>query len=145
MGFGQADLGLNRVRFGSVIDSGHPWATGSGFPQPTMVFSGPLEWDTPKAGVEGGFTNDFSIRDVSGVMNITKWDGSTGAPVKAAFYRTTPVTVAGLATADAAPLDGDSAYVTDAASCAFLGAVTGGGSTHCPVHYDSSSSSWKGG
>jgi hypothetical protein len=55
------------------------------------------------------------------------------------------VTVAGLATADATPADGDRAYVTDATSCTFLAAVAGGGSAHCPVHYDSSSSSWKGG
>jgi hypothetical protein len=142
MGFGQADLGLNRVRFGSVIDSGHPWATGSSFPQPTMVFSGPLEWDTPKAGAESGFTNDFSIRDVAGLMTITKWDNSASAGLKAAFLRSNATTVAGLATADPTPAHGDRAYVSDATSCGFAAPVSGGGSTECPVYYDGA---WKGG
>ncbi|MDE2102987.1 MAG: hypothetical protein KGL39_37430 [Patescibacteria group bacterium] len=35
------------------------------------------------------------------------------------------------------------AYVTDATSCTFLGALTGGGSTVCPVFFDGTS--WKGG
>ena len=35
---------------------------------------------------------------------------------------------------------GAKAYVTDAMSCAFLGGLTGGGSTFCPVIY--SGSAW---
>lgn len=62
-----------------------------------------------------------------------------------AFLGLTPTTVSALATADASPSDGDSAYVTDASACTFSSAVTGGGSVHCRVHYDSSSASWKAG
>jgi hypothetical protein len=139
-GFGQADLGLNRVRFGAVEDSGHPWETG--IAQPTLALSGPLEWDTPKAGAESGFTNDFSIRDVAGLMTITKWDNSASAGLKAAFLRSNATTVAGLATADPTPAHGDRAYVSDATSCGFAAPVSGGGSTECPVYYDGA---WKGG
>lgn len=58
---------------------------------------------------------------------------------------TTPLTVSGLAAADPSPTDGDAGYVTDAMSCTFGSAVSGSGSTHCRVHYDGSSSSWKAG
>jgi hypothetical protein len=70
-------------------------------------------------------------------------DGVTA--VAASFTRTTPTTVSGLAEADPSPVDGDSAFVTDAANCQFNLGVAGGGSVHCRVHFDSSSSSWKAG
>jgi hypothetical protein len=140
VGFGQADLKPNRLRLGGVNDSGHPWATS--VIQPTLALSAPLEWDRPNAGAEAGFTNDFSIRDVAGLMTITKWDNSAAAGVSAQFLRSVPVTVAGLATADPSPAHGDRAYVNDATSCAFAAPVSGGGTTECPVYYDGA---WKGG
>jgi hypothetical protein len=42
-----------------------------------------------------------------------------------------------------AGVKGQRAYVTDAISCLFLGAVTGGGSTFCPVVFNGSE--WVGG
>lgn len=59
--------------------------------------------------------------------------------------RMTPTTVAGLATFDPTPSDGDMAYVTDATSPTFNGALTGGSTVHTRVHYDGSSSSWRAG
>jgi hypothetical protein len=62
------------------------------------------------------------------------------------FENIAPSTVAQLSTNDPSPSDGDKAYVTDAVSCAtFNAAVTGGGSGHCPVHYNATTSAWTAG
>jgi hypothetical protein len=48
-------------------------------------------------------------------------------------------TVSGLATAFTSPTVGMRAYVTDATACGtFMGTLTGGGSTYCPVNYNGS-------
>lgn len=62
-----------------------------------------------------------------------------GGGIVGPFVRTTPVTVAGLSTADPSPQVGDRALVTDARSCAFGVAVGGGGSISCPVYYNGTS------
>jgi hypothetical protein len=79
------------------------------------------------------------------VLQLQNASLSASAGLQLAFERAVPTTVSGLATVDPSPADGDRAYVTNATTCTFGSAVTGGGSTHCPVHYDSSSSSWKAG
>jgi hypothetical protein len=88
------------------------------------------------AGASGGFyfyewngtatTNTANI-DASG--NI-----SAGATINTASY-----TVAGLP----AGIIGQRAIVTNATTCTFMGAITGGGSTFCPVIYNGSA--WVGG
>lgn len=55
-----------------------------------------------------------------------------------AALRLSPGTVAGLATMDPSPLDGDRGYVTDAVSCSGASAVAGSGSLHCAVYYNGS-------
>lgn len=74
-------------------------------------------------------------------------NGGTGnaALIATGILRLTPGTVANLATIDSSPLDGDRALVTDAVTCVLASAVTGSGSTRCPVYYDGGSSSWKAG
>ena len=88
-----------------------------------------------------------AITDTLGTLTATQTltNKTLAGPVFSTFVHFTPTTVSGLATADPSPSDGDKAYVTDATACTFNTAVTGSGSTHCPVHYDGSSSSWKGG
>jgi hypothetical protein len=41
-----------------------------------------------------------------------------------------------VSTLPASPSQGDFAFVTDAVACTFLAALTGGGSTVCPVFYN---------
>jgi hypothetical protein len=48
-----------------------------------------------------------------------------------------------VATLPAAPPTGSRAYVTDAVACTFLAAITGGGTTYCPVNY--TGAAWQGG
>jgi hypothetical protein len=55
---------------------------------------------------------------------------------------TTPSTFVDL---PASPVDGQRAFITNAAALTFGSAVAGGGSLHGPVYYDGSSSSWKAG
>ncbi|MEJ0065027.1 MAG: hypothetical protein WDM85_05985 [Caulobacteraceae bacterium] len=140
-GFGQADLGFNRIRFGEAPDSGNPWNKDPTLQQ-TLVLSGPLEFDTATGST---FTDDFRVADCSAVLCVQNAAGTAAAPIKVSYERVVPTTVAGLSTIDASPADGDAAFVSDATACTFMSAVAGGGSMHCPVHYDGSSSSWKAG
>ena len=141
LGFGQADLSFNRIRFGAAGDSGSPYDKGAA-DQPTLVTAGPIEFQSATGTT---FVAGERIHDASGLLSVENAAGGSAAPIKVSFARVVPTTVLGLATADASPSDGDSANVTDAVTCTFMSAVTGGGSTHCPVHYDGSSSSWKAG
>lgn len=65
--------------------------------------------------------------------------GVGGAGYFGGFVRPGGFTVAALPAGSA----GARAYVTDATSCTFLGSLTGGGSTYCPVTYNGSA--WVGG
>jgi hypothetical protein len=143
-GFGQADLGYARVRFGVTDDSGHAWdATLT--KQSTLAVSAPIEWDTPLGSPGAGFTKDFRINDASHMMSVETAAGNAAAGVKVAFVRLIPTNVSGLSTADPTPSDGDTAYVTDANSPTFNGALTGGGIVHTNVHYDGSAAAWRAG
>jgi hypothetical protein len=62
-----------------------------------------------------------------------------GGHVVAAYIRTAPTTVSNLAVIDPSPALGDRALLIDAKSCAFGVAVSGGGSTTCPVYYNGTS------
>jgi hypothetical protein len=78
-------------------------------------------------------TNLLSV-DMSG--NIT----SGGRLTVGSYLRTAGYTVASL---PASPGAGAIAYVTDAVTCTFLAALTGGGSTFCPVTFNGTA--WNGG
>ncbi|HEY2710067.1 MAG TPA: hypothetical protein VGI95_18630 [Caulobacteraceae bacterium] len=143
-GFGQADLGYGRIRFGVTNDSGHAWDATVAL-QATLAVSAPIEWDTPLGSPGAGFSKDFRINDTGHLMSIENAAGSAQAGVKVGFVRMSPTTVSGLATADPTPVDGDTAYVTDAAAPTFNSTLSGGGSVHTNVHYDASASTWKAG
>jgi hypothetical protein len=70
-------------------------------------------------------------------------------PVKidGSYLRVAPTTInsSGVVAGDTSPADGDHVFVTNATSCTFMSAVVGSGLTHCPLHYDGSSASWKAG
>ena len=75
--------------------------------------------------------------------------GASGNPV-GVIYSTIDnakaQTLAQLNTADPSPSAGDSAYITDATSCAtFNAAVTGGGASQCRVHWNSVTAAWTAG
>jgi len=137
------------IRFGAVGDSATPQAqttkaqsVGGGCTTACTNTAGPdwtwdgaastgtgvgggFIWKTTKAGASGSTVNTFSTAfQISG----------KGVPVFPGF------TVATLPTTPGA---GGHAYVTDATSCTLLGALTGGGSTVCPVFYNGSA--WVGG
>jgi hypothetical protein len=82
-----------------------------------------------------------------GMLTLDNGSGTSNTGYQAGFINLSPNTLSGLTTQDPSPQDGDQAAITDCnANCTTLnGAVTGGGSTHEHVHYDSSSSSWKAG
>lgn len=79
-------------------------------------------------GGTSNFTGNYGVLDTS----AQNWQMS-GA------LRTGIYTVA---TLPSAPGDGYRAYVTDALTPAFLGAVVGGGAVHTPVYYNSGTSAW---
>ena len=88
-------------------------------------------------GIDNYNNNTDTIRD--GII-INGSSGQVSAPQ--GFY--TPIGMPGF-TVLTLPrgVTGQRAYVTDAISCPFLGAVTGGGSTFCPVVFNGSK--WVGG
>lgn len=142
VGFGQASLGAdaatseNAIRFGGAGNSGVPWDT-TAANQPALTMGGALI-----LGV--GLTEEAQLKGNSGGgISVTAPNSATLAPLTAAYWRTTPTTVAALSTLDASPQDGDSAFVTDATAPTFNGTLTGGGSVHTRVHYDGSASAWK--
>jgi hypothetical protein len=145
LGMGQADLKPNRLLIGESDNQALPWETTPGN-QPTLVIPGHVEFDTANGAGHLGFTGGESFSDAGGgVLQLQNAALSASAGLQLAFERAVPTTVSGLATVDPLPADGDRAYVTNATTCTFGSAITGGGSTHCPVHFDSSSSSWKAG
>lgn len=96
--------------------------------------TGSLVWGNA---VSGFGTNDLLVtRVTTGVAKIASNGASAGAIV------TDPKTVTNLPAAATAGA-GARAFVTDATACTFGGAITGGGSTPCPVY--STGSAWLGG
>ena len=145
LGMGQADLGADRLLIGESDNQAKPWETTPSL-QPTLVIPGHIEFDLANGVGHLGFTGGESLSDAGGgVLQLQNAALSANAGLQVGFERVVPTTVSGLAMVDASPVDGDRAYVTNAATCTFGSAVTGGGSTHCPVHFDGSSSSWKAG
>jgi len=141
VGMGKESTSNSNVFVGSSANNDTPWddavgdqidldtlgchgtgiAAGGGFQgTPAIYMTGKL------CGLSGGGIE---------VENAAK---TAAAPIMASIYRTTPTTVSGLSTADASPAVGDRAVVTDATACTFNSAVTGGGSTKCPVVYTGS-------
>lgn len=158
LGFGFAanssSLADNVVRFGSVSNFAQPWdnygpdqddfglIAGIQFGQGTGTNVSP---ESGGATYYERLVGQANVLDLAGPANGGGTLGTHNVGLQTAFVRFIPVTVAGLATADPTPADGDSAYVTDATSCSTLnGSLTGGGSTHCRVHYDGSGTpAWK--
>jgi hypothetical protein len=124
-------------------------------------FGAPGTWDDVAAnqwpiGIPGGVafgTNVTSagygemLKDSSGLLDLTTphqgGAGSHAVGLQLGFERLVPVILSSLSTVDPTPGVGDRATVTDATSCTFNIAVTGGGSTKCPVYYDGSA--WRAG
>lgn len=73
---------------------------------------------------------------VTNLLSVSK----TGTLAVGAAIALTGYTVS---TLPASPVQGWSAFVTDAVACTFLASLTGGGSAFCPVHYNGSA--WVGG
>jgi len=141
LGIGPESPSNNNFRFGHSGNEVSPWDDDGTYPTDVDVAGC---WGTgigAGAGFQGGagVVWEGKLCPLSGggfeIMNAAK---SGDAPLKAAFYRTVATTVSGLATVDASPSVGDRAVVTDATSCAFNSAVTGGGSAKCPVVYTGS-------
>ena len=135
------------LRLGGAGNLGSPWDDTSAT-QPDLGMGGCLRLGTASGtAFQGGTGLAFHVRlcDNAGVATFYNTTKSALMPIAAAFQRTAPTTVSALSALDASPADGDRAYVTDAIACTFLSAVTGGGSTHCPVHYDGSTATWKAG
>lgn len=89
------------------------------------------------ASFTAGVSQDAWIKRIgAGIFRIQNNSSTAGVLVTAA------TTVSGLPAAATAGA-GARGYVTDATSCTFLGALTGGGSTKCPVVSDGTS--WTGG
>jgi hypothetical protein len=110
--------------------------------------AGCFEFGTASGGAyDGGqgITWNEKLCDAGGFLEVWNDSKSVAAGLKAGYLGLAPTTASGLATVDPSPTDGDRAYVTNATACTFGSAVTGGGSAHCPVYYDGSSSSWKAG
>jgi hypothetical protein len=157
-GIGQCDensgagIGPNCLVLGAADNSGFPYDYNSAH-QPNLKLPGHVIYATPNgaSGFVGGERLGDGGAHVLQVQACTTASadcdggGFTGAGVQTGFYRMTPTTVAGLATLDPTPADGDSAFVTDATAPTFNGALTGGGTVHTRVHYDGSASAWKAG
>jgi hypothetical protein len=94
---------------------------------------------------DGSLTYSELLKNSSGILDLTTPAGAHTIGEKVGFLRLVPTTVAGLATQDPSPSDGDTAFVTDATAPTFNGALTGGGSAHTNVHYDGSAAAWKAG
>jgi len=139
----------NIMRFGAIQDLNTGWDDNA-VDQPDWGVEGCFQLGSQNgshAVATGGVgvTWDAAICDVGGVMTVQNSAKTSTAPISAYFNRPHSGTLAQLNTADPTPADGDAGFINDAASCTFMSAVAGGGSTHCPVHYDSSSTSWKAG
>ena len=81
----------------------------------------------------------------NGTTGIAVSGGSSTVYLGASVSTTTPIATPGytVSTLPSGMPTGARAYVTDANTCTFLGALTGGGSTFCPVVYNGSA--WVGG
>ena len=141
VGIGRADTTSWDMRLGPSGNEVTPWDD-TAFDQPDFRLGGCLQLGAGNgsgANLGGnGMTWRERLCDNGGVATLYNVAKSADMPFAALFYRTTPTTVAGLATTDASPAMGDRAVVTDATSCAFNSAVSGGGSTKCPVVYTGS-------
>lgn len=107
------------------------------------------DWRYMWGSAASGNTDVFATQDtglsrisagVVGIGNGTASDHS--AQIYAGTLRSNATTVAGLPAAATAGV-GSRAFVTDAVACTLGGALTGGGSTPCPVY--STGSAWLGG
>ena len=143
--------GTNKLDYGATNASAWTFAAPVYFPASGIHLLGSSTGNTTFTSANAGASNYTitvpAITDTLDTLTATQTltNKTLAGPVFSTFVHFTPTTVSGLATADPSPSDGDKAYVTDATACTFNTAVTGSGSTHCPVHYDGSSSSWKGG
>lgn len=101
-------------------------------------------WGTGLSCVNGTFTTTYCIElgnlQAMQIGSAGGFYGNSNTMVMAA-----PVTLSNGYTVGTLPSGqvGARAYVTDATSCTFMGTLTGGGSTKCPVFYNGSS--WVGG
>lgn len=108
-----------------------------------------LNFDTPLAKFPnsinyGGVTLSNSVTGTgSMVLSTSPTITGTLAGSNAKFSGTVRLGGYTVATLPVSPETGVRAYVTDAVSCAFGGAVTGGGSTYCPVTFNGTA--WQGG
>lgn len=108
-----------------------------------------IGWNRTNGGGESDFVNSKGGGSTGG-FNWYQWNGTTatrtgildqsgnftaGATINTSGYN--------VSTLPASPTKGARAYVNDATSCTFLGTLTGGGSTFCPVIYNGSA--WVGG
>lgn len=92
------------------------------------------------------FRSSVTAFDLGGVcitnQSTTGCNTGTNGTLYVGLY-VTPSNGYTVSTLPASPPKGSIAYVTDAVTCTFLGALTGGGSTYCPVSYNGSA--WTGG
>ncbi len=102
---------------------------------PAVYNGGTIGFTSGSTGITGTFDTAFS-RLAPGVFAVgTGAAGNISGTLKAAVLGTTTAyTVATLPTG----FTGARAYVTDATSCSLNGALTGAGSTPCPVWYNGS-------
>jgi hypothetical protein len=128
------------LRLGGTGNFGSPWDDQAS-QQPDLGIGGCLRLGTASGtSWEGGPGLTFHERlcDNAGVATFYNTAKSASMPIAVAFERQSAVTLSALNTADASPAIGDRATITDATSCTFMLAVTGGGSTKCPVVYTGS-------
>ncbi len=100
----------------------------AGANRPTFTFTG--DEDT---GIGHGTSNAVTIV-AGGTDRVTV--NNSGLAINSGTMRLKGYTVSGLSALT--PVEGDTAYVTDATAPTYLGALTGGGSVRCPVIYNGS-------
>lgn len=139
------DVGASKVW---VAKNGGTW-NASGTANPATASGGIVFSITGAGGYYTAYSSNGSNSHVSlqtantypapaGFSSITA--GAASSAVWASGYiPLNTTTVSGLSTLDPTPTAGDRATVSDATACTFGSAVTGGGSTLCPVVYNGSS------
>jgi hypothetical protein len=94
-------------------------------------------WASASSGLPSNNADTTLCRQAAGAVEVNSGTGcGTGGTIRAKVMGTPTGYTVG--TLPASPTTGDRTYVTDATSCTFLGSVTGGGSTFCPVIYNGS-------
>ncbi|VWC65397.1 putative phage lipoprotein [Burkholderia lata] len=108
-----------------------------------------IGWNRSGSGGETDFINAKGAGNSGGFI-FYQWDGSNQTPTAmidaAGNLRATALLQSGVYTVQNLPagaMKGSRASVSDATSCTFMGALTGGGTTFCPVIYNGSA--WVGG